>query len=678
MRTARRLILFALGAAGIAALTLVQRGAAGLPRGLPAAGSTPVAPELDGAVAWLNTDHPIRLSELRGRVVILDFWTYGCINCIHVLPVLRELEATRQGQPLEVIGVHSAKFDNEKAPERVRAAVERYGLTHPVAVDSAMAIWDRYGVQAWPTLVVIDPEGRIASTLSGEVTFKPLDELVGKLMAEARGRGKLASGPALARHRPAVDSGELADPGKVISAPDGRLFVADSRHHRVLITTAGGRILDQIGSGQQGHRDGSFETARLDDPQGMALTGHTLYLADARGYVVLQADLSRRQISTIAGTGELGSRPLGAPVKATAFALRSPWDVALQGSRLFVAMAGSHQIGVIDLTRGTLAAAAGDGREDLRDGAADEASFAQPSGLSLSADGKTLFVADSESSGVRALDLTTRQTRTLLGTGLFAWGDGEGALRPKLLQHPLAVAASAGGLWVADSYNGKIKRFTPDERKLRTVVAMAAGKPLSDPGGLWVEPDGALLITDTGNHRLLRLPPGASAPLVVPIGHRPEPAQVADTPSDASSRLAVTSTQLAPQTLSVGEQRLPLALVAPADYAFSDGAPWSIELGASGGNVKLGNAQLNGEATAGGRIEFETSADVREGQGEISAAVHANLCEALKHAACYPVRAHFTIPVEGSASGANAQAALVLALPAPLSAGSAHSRPTEP
>ncbi len=394
MRAMRNLLLFAIGAAALGAFYFVERG------GIRAPEEThPMAPELSGAVAWLNTDHPIKITELRGQVVILDFWTYGCINCMHVLPVLRNLEEAYAGQPLEVIGVHSAKFENEKAPDRVRAAVERYGITHPVAVDSEMAIWDHYGVRAWPTLVVIRPDGRVAQVLPGEVSFEQLNGLVRELLKEAKAGGKLASGPALPHHAQVLATGELAYPGKVIAAPDGRLFISDSRNHRVLITAGDGRVLDQIGSGKQGRKDGSFEAAELDDPQGMALSGDLLYLADARGYAVLKIDLRQRDVSTLAGTGRLGARPLDQPVKATSLDLRSPWDVALQGSKLWVAMAGSHQIGVIDLARGTIARFAGSGREDIRDGSADEAAFAQPSGLSFSGDGKTLFVADSRSSG---------------------------------------------------------------------------------------------------------------------------------------------------------------------------------------------------------------------------------------------------------------------------------------
>ncbi len=644
MRPLRSLLLFAIGACALAAVYFVKRG------GLGAAEETrPMAPELDGAVAWLNTDHPIKIAELRGRVVILDFWTYGCINCMHVLPVLRHLEEAYAGKPLEIIGVHSAKFENEKAPDRVRAAVERYGITHPVAVDSQMAIWDHYGVQAWPSLVIIRPDGRVAEAIPGEVTFEQLDGLVRQLMKEAKASGKLAAGPALPHRAQSLATGELAYPGKVIAAPDGRLFISDSRNHRVLLTTADGRILDQIGSGKQGRKDGSFETAELDDPQGMALAGDTLYLADARGYAVLEINLQARRVSTLAGTGRLGQEPLGEPVKAATLDLRSPWDVALEGTKLYVAMAGSHQIGVIDLAKGTIARFAGSGREDIRDGSADVAAFAQPSGLSIgvegSANGKTLFVADSESSGVRAIDLSTRVTHTLLGTGLFDWGDGEGALRPKLIQHPLGVAFGSAGLWVADSYNGKVK-LIDRENKLTTKVTQAAGKPLSDPGGVWLEGDGALLIADTGNDRILRLLPGATEPLVVGVGKREAAAQSLQTglaPRD--EKLPVI--QLPAHELPAGTQPIRLTLVAPRGFEFSAGAPWSAAL-AGVGALKIFSPSLNGEASSGARIEFQAQAEVSGVEGTLTAVVHANICDAVNHAACYPVRVRYALATHTS------------------------------
>jgi len=663
MRPLRSLLLFAIGASALAAVYFVKRG------GLGAAEEThSMAPELSGAVAWLNTDHPITIAELRGRVVILDFWTYGCINCMHVLPVLRHLEETYAGQPLEIIGVHSAKFENEKAPDRVRAAVERYGITHPVAVDSEMAIWDHYGVRAWPTLIVIRPDGRVAEAIPGEVTFEQLDGVVKHLMKEARAAGSLASGPALPHRSQSLATGELAYPGKVIAAPDGRLFISDSRNHRVLIATADGRILDQIGSGKQGRKDGSFEVAELDDPQGMALAGDTLYLADARGYAVLKIDLKTRTVSTLAGPGRLGREPLDGPVKAATLDLRSPWDVALQGPKLYVALAGSHQIGVVDLDRGTIARFAGSGREDIRDGSSELAAFAQPSGLSFSADGKTLFVADSESSGIRAVDLPTGETHTLLGTGLFEWGDGEGALRPRLIQHPLGVASGSAGLWVADSYNGKVK-LIDHENKLTTKVTQAAGKPLSDPGGIWVESDGSLLIADTGNDRVLRLLPGATEPLVIAVGKREAAAQAlggAIAPRD--EKLPVI--ELAAHELPAGSRTIRLALVAPKGFEFSAGAPWSAALVATG-PLKILSPSLNGEASSGSRVEMLAQAEITGPESTLSAVVHANICDAVNHAACYPVRARYAVSIRTTSKAAGAQAGqpIELELQAPARGG---------
>ena len=177
-----------------------------------------LAPELTGGLGWLNTDKPVSLRELRGNVVLLDFWTAGCVNCMHMLAVLSALEAKRAGQPIQVIGVHSAKFESEQDPTRVLAAVERYGVHHTEVVERYMAIWERYGVEAWPTLVVIRPNGHIAGAIPGEIDLAQLDGIVGKVLDEARAAGSLAKGPLLPRPHQTHSTSLLSFPGKVLAA----------------------------------------------------------------------------------------------------------------------------------------------------------------------------------------------------------------------------------------------------------------------------------------------------------------------------------------------------------------------------------------------------------------------------------------------------------------------------
>src|SRR5437870_11806110 len=160
----------------------------------PAARARVSAPELDGAVAWLNTAGPIRLRDLRGKIVLLDFWTLCCINCIHTLPDLARLEK-KYPKELVVIGVHSAKFDNEKNSESIRKAILRYEISHPVVNDARMAIWRNYAVRSWPTLVLIDPEGYYLGRVSGEGNYQLLDEVIGKLVQIHRAKKTLNEQP---------------------------------------------------------------------------------------------------------------------------------------------------------------------------------------------------------------------------------------------------------------------------------------------------------------------------------------------------------------------------------------------------------------------------------------------------------------------------------------------------
>jgi thiol-disulfide isomerase/thioredoxin len=631
-----------------------------------------MAPELTGGLAWLNTDKPVSLSELRGNVVLLDFWTAGCVNCMHMLSVLAQLEAKRTGQPLQVIGVHSAKFDSEKDPTRVLAAVERYGVDHPVVVDRDMAIWERYGVEAWPTLVVIRADGRVAGAIPGEVSLEDLDRIVDKVLDEGRASGRLASGPLLPHRIQPRQTTFLSFPGKVLAASDGRIFISDTGHHRVLVTNAAGRVQQIVGNGAAGQVDGPFATARMVEPQGLAFDEGRglLYIADARGQRVLVADLRKQALATLAGTGALGAGPIGAtPLPAKGVALRTPWDLALRGNDLYVALAGSHQIGVIDLSSKTLRRFAGNGREALHDGAAAESSFAQPSGLSL--DGDVLYVADSEASAVRAVDVKDGSSRTLLGTGLFDWGDAEGALRPKMLQHPIAVAASPGGLWIADTYNGKLKRLVASAPgkgfdALLGIASRAAGETLGNPSGLAVEPDGSLLIADTDRHRLLRLPSGAKDPLVVTVSLRAAPASVVSAPTAAASPQRGEEIAVAEHLVRVGKQNLALALVAPAGYAFSEGAPWSVELSAEGDSVRVVKTRLEGTAAPGKDVRLGAPIETSQGKATLVLAIRATICDDVNHAACYPRRLRFRAPISVTNTSEAGETPIALALTPPV------------
>ncbi|MCA8999053.1 MAG: redoxin domain-containing protein, partial [Planctomycetaceae bacterium] len=459
------------------------------------------APSLDGGTEWINTSGPIDLRELRGKIVLLDFWTYCCINCMHVLPDLKYLEQ-KYGRQLVVIGVHSAKFDNEKQTENIRDAILRYEIEHPVVNDSEMLIWRKFGTRAWPTLALVDPEGRYIGSQSGEGNRELFDQVIGKLVEYHRWKGTLDENPILfSQESEKTTATPLRYPGKVLAdAESGRVFIADTSHNRIVVCDMNGQLLDLVGCGNIGTQDGAFEQAEFDHPQGMALVGDLLYVADTENHLLRVVDLPARRVRTLAGTGRQGrtGRDTGGPLLTTS--LNSPWSLAHSNGTLFIAMAGPHQIWSHHIGDDHIAVFAGSGREDVINGALTEAAFAQPSELTIDDSGKFLYVADSEGSAVRRLNTSPNGTVTTVagtselpaGQSLFAFGDVDGTAQAARFQHPLGVVFAAGRLYVADSYNHKIK-VIDEETGLTTTwlgdgVAGTELQParFSEPGGLAV------------------------------------------------------------------------------------------------------------------------------------------------------------------------------------------------
>jgi thiol-disulfide isomerase/thioredoxin len=466
------------------------------------------APELDGGVSWLNTASPLHMKDLRGKIVVLDFWTYCCINCIHTIPDLKKIEDKYANQVV-VIGVHSAKFDNEKDSEAIRKAILRYEIAHPVVNDANMVIWRNFlGARgSWPTIIVIDPEGNLHARGSGEGLYEALDSVIGKLVDEYRKKKLLDEKPRkfeLARFQEKGDS-PLFFPGKVLAdEKSNRLFIADSTHHRIVITDLAGKKIAIAGNGVSGKIDGSFDKAQFNDPQGMALQGETLYVADRKNHVIRALDLKDQTVKTVAGNGQKGEKRQYRTWDADRVGLNSPWDLWLDGDRLLIAMAGHHQLWQLDLKEKKLTPFAGSGLEDIINDDLPNASFAQPSGLT--SDGKTLYVADSEVSAVRAVPLDGKgNVETLVGEGLFDFGDVDGVGNKVRLQHALAVAFHEGKLYVADTYNSKLKVLDPVKKSCETYLGepdgWLAGPLFNEPAGLSIAGN-KLYVADTNAHRI--------------------------------------------------------------------------------------------------------------------------------------------------------------------------------
>ena len=464
------------------------------------------APELEGGSAWFNCAQPIKLKDLRGKIVLLDFWTLCCINCIHTMPEIAKLEKKYANQ-LVVIGVHSAKFDNEKNSESIRKAILRYEIHHPVVNDADMKIWRAYEANAWPTLALIDPEGNLIGVTSGEGRIGIIEDAIEKLIKIHRNKKTLDEKPirfdtVKFRDKPTP----LYFPGKVLADGAGkRIFIADSTHHRIVITDMAGQKIAIAGRGAPGRADGAFDKAQFDDPQGMALSndGNTLYVADRRNHLIRALDLKGQTVQTIAGTGEQ-ERDRGEGGPALQRGLNSPWDLYLDGDRLFIAMAGHHQIWILHLKEKSLESYAGDGREDIKDGPLFAARFAQLSGLT--SDGKYLYVADPEVSAIRRVPMNGNgRVETLVGTGLFDFGDQDGVGKEAQLQHAIGVAYHEGKVFVADTYNSKIKTI---DLKTGAVKTFLGGPPKKGEEALFNEPAGlsivgdTLYVADTNAHRI--------------------------------------------------------------------------------------------------------------------------------------------------------------------------------
>jgi len=489
------------------------------------------APELDSGLGWLNTDRPLFIQgELRGQVVVLDFWTYCCINCIHILPDLAYLENKYRNEPVTFIGVHCAKFANEASRETIRAAILRYEIQHPVVIDDDMKIWRSYAVRSWPTVVVIDASGCVVSTAAGEGNREVIEQAIAQALEQGRAAGTLAAGPLTLRKEASVRAASgLAFPGKVLADVESkRLFVADSNHNRIVIaelpdSNGHARVICVVGSGRAGAEDGPSDQASFNHPQGLAAGHGNLYVADTENHLIRRIDLESFEVTTIVGTGKMDNDRSGGG-KGTQQGLNSPWDLVLEGMTLYVAMAGVHQIWRIDLPVGFARAFAGSGRENIVDGPTETAALAQPSGIcSL---GGNLYFADSEVSAIRGIDMAAERVFTVIGEGLFSFGDVDGTHPKAKLQHPLGVAASAKAplsalardhlaqpsLLVADTYNHKIKLVDPGGRTVRTLYGTGSpGASTADgnvaffePGGLSVAGDD-LYVADTNNHRVVRI-----------------------------------------------------------------------------------------------------------------------------------------------------------------------------
>ncbi|NUS53112.1 MAG: redoxin domain-containing protein [Nocardioidaceae bacterium] len=517
------------------------------------------APELRGR-GWLNTDRELTLSDLRGRFVLLDFWAFCCVNCLHVLDEMRPLEEKYAGE-LVVVGVHSPKFVHEADADALRAAVERYQVEHPVLDDPDLATWQAYTARAWPTLVLVDPEGYVVAQYAGEGHVHAIDALIAELRVEHRTRGTLQPGdsPYVA---PEVWTGDLAFPSKAVLLPGGGFLVADAGHHSLVeLDVDGETLVRRIGTGDRGLVDGTQPA--FSEPNGLCLlpadvaaeVGYDVVVADTVNHALRGVALASGEVRTLAGDGHQLMQGVSGD------RLSSPWDVAWWHDRVWVAMAGVHQLWTFDPRTGAVDVAAGTANEGLLDGPLASAWFAQTSGLAVSGD--RLWLADSETSSLRYVE--GGEVRTEVGTGLFDFGFRDGPADRALLQHPLGVTELPdGSVAVCDTYNGAVRRVAGG-----VVSTLATG--LAEPSGAVVDGDD-LVVVESAAHRLTRVPlagvvavdgfahttqrpvtevgPGE---LALVVDFAPPPGQKVDERFGPSTQLLVSSTP--PALLKAGDGR---------------------------------------------------------------------------------------------------------------------------
>ena len=401
---------------------------------------------------------------------------------------MRKLERRFRNE-LAVVGVHSAKFDAERATEHVLSAVRRYRVEHPVVNDAQFEIWQSYAVRAWPTLMFIDPTGRVIGKHEGEFDADAVAGIIEQMVDEFRSRGLLKSTPMLAVSSN-LETAMLRYPGKILADESSdRIFIADSNNDRIVVSDLAGNLLTMIGGAGTGLRDGGYDGSELNQPQGMELAGRNLYVADTGNHAIRRVDLESQVVSTVGGPDD---------------GLRSPWDLTLHNNALYAAMAGAHQLWRIDPDSGAAWPYAGTGGESIKDGPLGSALLAQPSGIT-SYEGRLYFV-DSETSSVRFA--AESEIGTVVGTGLFDFGDVDGEGDAVQLQHPIGIAGGEGGLFIVDSYNHKIKAVDPVRRAVTTVagdgVSGDADGPMetarfSEPSGLSLG-FGKIWVADTNNH----------------------------------------------------------------------------------------------------------------------------------------------------------------------------------
>ncbi|MFB3903058.1 MAG: thioredoxin-like domain-containing protein [Acidobacteriota bacterium] len=475
---------------------------------MPLSPSRPPAPPFPVDSSWLNVESPLLLSELEGQVVLLYFWSYSSIECLSVLPALGRLQR-RHPTGLVPIGVHCPRFPAERDLRNLKNIARQYDLTFPLLNDRAFETWKAYSVRDWPTFVLIDDAGRIASYFSGRDSLGFLEHQAERLLQE-RAQAVPGSGVSPARRRRRRTRPLYFPSAVLVDTSSQRFFISDTGNHRILVCELSGKCVDRIGSGASARRDGTFEQAAFSWPRGLSVDDGHLYVADTGNHLLRRCNLGKRIVSTVAGTGEQETKPQAiGPGKPLQVSLSSPWGLCRLERSLFITMAGLHQLWLFDLVTQEIGTYAGTGFPGRIDGSWQDAGFAQPTGLT--SDSKYLYVIDSDANAVRRLSIEVYpQVTTVLGGDPFNVGDQDGGVETARLQHPSGIIFVDGQFLVADSYNNKIKSIIATAEGVTVRTRFGSGIAGFKDGGRasFNAPEGLsycggkLFIADTNNHAI--------------------------------------------------------------------------------------------------------------------------------------------------------------------------------
>lgn len=472
------------------------------------------APEFPYDLEWLNAAVPVRLREQLGRVVLLDFCAFSAVTCRQLQAELGHL-AMKYRRDLVILGVHSPRYPGEAGTRHLRQSLDRFRVAYPVVNDPELKLWRAFGLKGLPTQVLVDRDGCIAGVFTGPARPQRLEQVI-RYQCNRRSRVPPRNAAPPAVPRLPDTSRVLAFPGRVLAAGN-RLYIADSAHNRILVTTPGGAVLRRYGGDSEGFLDGNGESAAFDNPQGMVLADDFLYVADTGNNAIRRIHVRTDDVDTVAGNGAAAPGAIRNAADPRACSLNSPQALAMKDGMLYIAMAGANQIWRLSLVRNRIEVFSGTGEPGLVDGPSYRAAFAQPSGLAFI--GQRLYVADADAGAVRSVDAATGAATTLVGRGLYGFGNRDGDGRTALLHYPLDLAADPRRrlLWVADTYNNKLRRIEFDSGHVSS-PALDCG--LNEPGGLAFHDD-TLYIANTNAHEILCLNPSNGHASVLNVAEQP-------------------------------------------------------------------------------------------------------------------------------------------------------------